>query len=554
MDTSNGSSRWIAAGLWTLLLTTACGGGESPAEDSGTGATEAATSGGPAMGGTGASPSGQGTGAGSPAPGGLSSGGTSVGTADPGTGGAATAGGGGGSGGAPAPATGGGTGGATSAAGGTSPGGTSTGGVGAGSGTSGGAGPSGGESGQSPGGGAMTTGGVAGAPLAEGGTSGTGRSESSCVPGVDTGDACDPAVDTEICARSTRDCACGTDGLWACTATAGAGGSGAAGGSGGTDATTGGDAGEAGQPGTGGTGGDSSPGGSGGGLVTGGAGGGGGEAGGGGTGGGGTGGQTAEGPCTVGAWPTADPTQPGPFATTTETGVGPAQSDGTRFTLVRPTDLEQTALCHPIVTWGNGSGANPTFYSRLLEHLASHGFIAIASESGDVQQGNPYYQIAGALWVAEQGEDPASPMYQRVDGSHIGATGHSKGGFATSEVGTDSRITTTAPACGAIGSSAMQGPTLILCGGQDPYVQCGNEPTGAYNGTSGVPTMLANSLGADHGNWFMGGSSVSDMEAAITAWMRVHLMEDTGLRDWFYGPSCQLCDDSAWSVQRKMMD
>jgi hypothetical protein len=48
--------------------------------------------------------------------------------------------------------------------------------------------------------------------------------------------------------------------------------------------------------------------------------------------------------------------------------------------------------------------------------------------------------------------------------------------------------------------------------------------------------------------------SSSDIAVAITAWMRVQLMNDTALRTWFYGASCQLCGDSDWTVQRKMMD
>ena len=52
----------------------------------------------------------------------------------------------------------------------------------------------------------------------------------------------------------------------------------------------------------------------------------------------------------------------------------------------------------------------------------------------------------------------------------------------------------------------------------------------------------------------MFGATPSPMEVAITAWMRVHLMEDTELTDRFYGDACDLCSDSAWSVQQKMMD
>jgi hypothetical protein len=44
------------------------------------------------------------------------------------------------------------------------------------------------------------------------------------------------------------------------------------------------------------------------------------------------------------------------------------------------------------------------------------------------------------------------------------------------------------------------------------------------------------------------------MEVATTAWMRVHLMNDTELRPWFYGAACKLCTDDAWEITQKMMD
>ena len=37
----------------------------------------------------------------------------------------------------------------------------------------------------------------------------------------------------------------------------------------------------------------------------------------------------------------------------------------------------------------------------------------------------------------------------------------------------------------------------------------------------------------------------------MLAWFRYQLMDDQIFRDWFYGPSCRLCTDSAWQVQRK---
>ena len=98
---------------------------------------------------------------------------------------------------------------------------------------------------------------------------------------------------------------------------------------------------------------------------------------------------------------------------------------------------------------GQRHGVDPNLYRALLNHLASHGFVVIASNSTNVAQGTPAPMVAGVTWVLEQNADPASPMYQRIDTTHIGGTGHSQGGFATTTAGADARITTIAPLCGA---------------------------------------------------------------------------------------------------------
>jgi len=250
----------------------------------------------------------------------------------------------------------------------------------------------------------------------------------------------------------------------------------------------------------------------------------------------------------------------GPYATTTETNVGPAVGAGAdggppvAFTMFRPKDLGQGGLCHPLITWGNGTGSNPSLYKVLLNQLASHGFVVIASDSPNVSQGDPPPMVAGVTWVLAQNDDPTSELYQRIDTTHIGATGHSQGGFATTTAGGDSHIVTIAPLCGASNQRNLHGPAMLYCGGMDTTVPCSTIQT-AFNAINNQPVMLAEFLAADHASWVtFRGTTPSPVEAAVTAWMRVHLMGDTALRSWFYGPSCKLCTDSAWSVMQKMMD
>jgi hypothetical protein len=239
-----------------------------------------------------------------------------------------------------------------------------------------------------------------------------------------------------------------------------------------------------------------------------------------------------------------------------QAGVGAADGDpAPQFTLFRPKDLAQAGLCHPVITWGNGTKCTPSIYKVLLNHLATHGFVVIASNSPNVAQGNPPPMVVGVTWVLEQNADPSSPMYQRIDTTHIGATGHSQGGFATTQAAGDSHITTIAPFCGASTQRNLHGPAMLLCGGKDTTVPCDGSIKSAFDGINNQPIMLANYLSSDHANWITyRGTTISAMETAAVAWMRVHLMGDTALRSRFYGASCTLCQDPDWQITQKLMD
>jgi hypothetical protein len=183
--------------------------------------------------------------------------------------------------------------------------------------------------------------------------------------------------------------------------------------------------------------------------------------------------------------------------------------------------------------------------------------VVIASDSPNVAttlQGDQAPMVAGVTWVIQQNSDPTSVMYQRIDTTHVGATGHSQGGFATVTAGADTSITTIAPIAGATPTTRLHGPALLLCGGMDTMVMCSTIMT-AFNGITNQPVMLADQLAATHTNWvsFRAGN-LNPYEVAVTAWMRVQLMGDTALRPMFYGPSCTLCQNTAvWSVMQKMM-
>ena len=270
-------------------------------------------------------------------------------------------------------------------------------------------------------------------------------------------------------------------------------------------------------------------------------------------------------------WGTVDPSVAGPFQVVSEKNVGPAAGVADalhnntipHFNVYRPKDLTQ-GYCHPIITWGNGTGDQPEpdgvsclagscgHYLVLLNQLASHGFVVVASLSSQTAQGTPLPQVAGVDWMIQQNDDPTSAYYHHLDTAHVGATGHSQGGAATTMAGADPRITAIAPIAGSRANITLHGPAALLCGGQDTTVPCSSVQT-AYDSISTVPVMLGDNLAATHGSWI--GSIKDPYMIAVTGWMRVHLMGDTANRTMFYGANCKLCTDTQhWTIQRKLMD
>jgi len=278
--------------------------------------------------------------------------------------------------------------------------------------------------------------------------------------------------------------------------------------------------------------------------------------------------------CVGMAWPTADPTTAGPFSVTADKGVGPLAGvvpdpvygdTQQRFNIYRPTNLAQSGYCHPILVWANGHTDNPEpnpplcvsskycgSYQALVTQLASHGFVVIASLSTITSQGNPLPTIIGLDWLLQQAEDPASPYYHRLDTAHIGALGHSEGGFSTSKASSDPRISAIATVSGSAVNAGIHGPSLWFCGAKDTVVSC-DSVMKTYAAITNQPAMLVNNLAADHGGWlYQNGAKGPDI-FGLTAWFRVHLMNDTANRKMFYGADCTLCKDSRVQVTQNSL-
>ena len=281
--------------------------------------------------------------------------------------------------------------------------------------------------------------------------------------------------------------------------------------------------------------------------------------------------------CVGQAWPTADPTSPEPFQVTADRGVGPLAGivpdrifgEQQRFNIYRPSNLATSGFCHPILVWANGTGDNPEqrppqcivepstntwcgTYPGLMNQLASHGFVVMASLSTDTAAGDPLPTITGLDWLLEQAEDPSSPYYHRLDTTRIGAFGHSQGGASTSIAAADPRISAIAPIHGTRALTGLNGPALFICGEQDNVVPCAGVAN-TFRTVTDQPAMFFNNLAADHGSWLGQGGSQGPTFFALTAWFRVFLMDDVANRRFFFGEDCALCTDNRVTIERNSL-
>jgi hypothetical protein len=235
----------------------------------------------------------------------------------------------------------------------------------------------------------------------------------------------------------------------------------------------------------------------------------------------------------------ADPyTDQGPYPVTVEIGLS--------HTIYRPADLGTTT--HPVIVWGNGTGVVPGAYSLLLRHWASHGFVVAAANTTQANSGQE--MLAGARWLISENTRPGSVYFHRIDGTRIGAAGHSQGGAGAINAGADPLVDTTiAIQPGPLAAPGrLRGPTLFLAGEKDSIVLPWLIVVPLYNGASQVPAVYGELGGANHFEPALDGGRFRGM---MTAWFRFHLMGDEQARGRFFGPGCGLCGDPAWTDVRR---
>ncbi len=217
-----------------------------------------------------------------------------------------------------------------------------------------------------------------------------------------------------------------------------------------------------------------------------------------------------------------------------------SQSSTTGFSIYHPKNMQGN---HPIITWGNGTGAPTMSYAPFLRHLASWGFVVIASNS--TMTGSGQQMVKGIDYLVKENGKAGSKFSGMLDTDNIGTTGHSQGGGGAINAATDPRVTCTAPLSPAPGSiRQVKCPTFMITGTADFLASIVRSMSWA---PAKAPTILGVLKGANHMTfaWNLGKA-----RAYVTAWFMAHLQGDQ-LAQQAFVEGGELFKDSNWTVQSK---
>lgn len=208
---------------------------------------------------------------------------------------------------------------------------------------------------------------------------------------------------------------------------------------------------------------------------------------------------------------------------------------------------------HPVIIWGNGTYASPADYRGLLEHWAIHGFVVVAAMSPNAGTGREMGRCME--YMLDEYSRRGSPFQGKLNTGRIGVAGHSQGGGGAINLGRDMRITTVVALQPFIfgahqnpnAATGQRGPMLLLSGSEDTTARPETHQQPIFDNTN-IPVTWLTLRGATHlAPMFTGGS----YRGAMTAWFRMHLLNDKQAARMFEGEDCVLCEDERWTVQTR---
>lgn len=234
-----------------------------------------------------------------------------------------------------------------------------------------------------------------------------------------------------------------------------------------------------------------------------------------------------------------------------------------KYEIWYPKDIENTDTKYPVVIFANGTGVKASKYSAVMEHLASWGFVVMATEeeySWNAFGTEMCLRYAIKLNEQEQVNDwESNPFLNKLDMENIGVFGHSQGGVGVINAATN--IDHSSMIKAVFAASPTQ-PQLAIALEWDYDASRLNVPTfltaatGNTDSTTicplvglqeiydsipeSTPKLMCRINDGDHGNTLYYG------DGYMTAWFMYWLKGDTKAGNAFWSENAEIFSNQKW--------
>lgn len=208
-----------------------------------------------------------------------------------------------------------------------------------------------------------------------------------------------------------------------------------------------------------------------------------------------------------------------------------------------PSNLSDTDIFYPIISWANGTGFSYDIYESLICEIVKGGYIVIANTEKMSADGQA--QLSSVDFLIDLSKDTSSVFYNKINADKIGLAGHSQGGRSSvNGAVADSRIDCVVSFAGSNFESEaekLKTPTFFIGGSDDMIVNAKRWLVTAYNACKG-PAVYACKKGAIHTRCCT--NPIEYSEYALS-WFDAWLKNDTNALKKFKNGG-KLSQDGAW--------
>ena len=232
-----------------------------------------------------------------------------------------------------------------------------------------------------------------------------------------------------------------------------------------------------------------------------------------------------------------------------------------KYEVYYPADLLQREPL-PVVIFVNGTGVKGSRYPALQRHMASWGFLTIATEEEHAWNGFSAEMCVRYLTMLNTYKEDGREniFYGRIDLENFGITGHSQGGAGVINAITEQRHADCYKAAVILSGGGnkkvskeallwdydetrIHTPVMILASTGDAtagLVSLEDMQALFDNISDHVPRLMARRKDIDHGKMLYYG------DGYVTAWFRYYLQGDVQAGEAFFGENAEMFHNGNW--------